>query len=499
MKARNAYDDNTKGTTPFRCDLVVESQKHIHFLQTLHATGTTLSPVSATSIKRYVDLWLPMVAKVVGPTSVGLSLIPPPDVAWLWHCHRLAPLDYERYVTDRFGKMLEPMPPFAVQVEGINCGGYDDQDGIRTRNTWSSLYSNEPFFLLVKERPNPMANSPLVGGFDLAGSSERQATFLWQVSDPHFADPTFLVDAEENYHRFLGLVSKGRPLVPTYQIDLMWHTHMLASLTDYHADCIAIRGAKFHHDDSMNDRTPGASLDIAFQVTKALWKSAYGRDYVVKHGMYRGEPPPCFFQPSWDAKTAVSVHASPAAMVAGSFSSGKRIGQQKWIHPQKTYGRRIPAFIKANPRSRGTNANEKKHDYVFGKGVQGDGFYSVYTKDAYEILIKRLKKKGADTQQKINDFDCNNCLCWGCTPSSREIEAKVKLEEELRELENMMAYAQARLEADSPVGEIPKELLEKYGCKPSKENKTSNGDEFLYTHYTPMDVCIAGGCGGGGW
>ena len=47
-----------------------------------------------------------------------MELIPPGDVAWLWHCHRLSPLRYQRHLEKQFnqqGLILEANPPFAVQ------------------------------------------------------------------------------------------------------------------------------------------------------------------------------------------------------------------------------------------------------------------------------------------------------------------------------------------------------------------------------------------------
>jgi hypothetical protein len=88
-------------------------------------------------------------------------------------------------------------------------------------------------------------------------------------------------------------------IVPTYQIDLMWHTHILTSLTLYYQDCRTILGYPLHHDDSLNDRIEGGPLDVAFQATKASWLETYKEPYFVSGGMYRGEPHKEFFQRHW--------------------------------------------------------------------------------------------------------------------------------------------------------------------------------------------------------
>ena len=50
-----------------------------------------------------------------------------------------------------------------------------------------------------------------------------------QVSLPQYQDRTFLQRAEQRYRAFLYLM-KNRPgsfMVPTYDIDLMWHAHQV--------------------------------------------------------------------------------------------------------------------------------------------------------------------------------------------------------------------------------------------------------------------------------
>ena len=89
-------------------ELIDASKRHISFLRDLHRLGITTAHVHCHSWTRYATLWLPLVAK----NDSENNLIPPPDIAWLWHCHRLAPSHYETYVTKTFGKIVEANPPF---------------------------------------------------------------------------------------------------------------------------------------------------------------------------------------------------------------------------------------------------------------------------------------------------------------------------------------------------------------------------------------------------
>ena len=294
----------------FSNDLVTESKKHIAFLEGLHALGVTFVEATATSLRRYEDFWLPLVA------STNDDMVPPSDIAWLWHCHRLAPARYERYTTQRFGRILDPTPAFVF---------YEATPDDMTRAGWESKYPNEPFLLPEGFSDDPCdRGAGMVGGFDLLGSTRRQGTFLWHVSAPCFQDDAFLKQGVEQYFKFLTLKRENGdlPLVPTFQIDLMWHTHMLGSLVKYNRDCLDVRGERFHHDDSFDDRTPDAPLDRAFKATAALWKKVYDEEYATELGMYRGEPPKSYYDREWKAMDAAAFEDLRPVHVGGSSSSG---------------------------------------------------------------------------------------------------------------------------------------------------------------------------------
>ncbi|CAJ1931381.1 unnamed protein product [Cylindrotheca closterium] len=308
----------------FPIDLVELSKQHVGFLQTLHQLGVTIRRPSPKSLQRYRDLWLPLIY-----ANRRETLVPPADCAWLWHCHRLAPFRYTSYLRREFGEdcqMLEANPPFCFQwnndeVYGGSLNVTDDDMNLaaeRTRSLWNQQYPGERFHLQMDESDSrtilSIAEEKIddrdlsLNGFDLLGSTDRQATFLWQVSGPRFANDDFLKEGALQYYKFLKLRKKAEKsnivLVPTYQIDLMWHTHILSSLTGYFVDCKAIIGTTLNHDDSLNDRTDDGPLDRAFKDTKALWKKNYEEDYFVKGGMYRGEPPKEYYNISWCSRVS---------------------------------------------------------------------------------------------------------------------------------------------------------------------------------------------------
>jgi Glycine-rich domain-containing protein-like len=214
----------------FSTDLVEAAKQHLHFLCALHRLGATLSPPVSDSLRRYVELWLPLVFKCqdekvldgakVGGAAPKSALIPPPDIAWLWHCHRLAPFEYETYARGRFGRLLEAAPSFAVQTDDALEG----HDETVTRQKWNESHPNETFFLPKGENSKLLSSEECresLNGFDLLASTKAQANFLWQVSQPQFRDDTFLHQGAERYYKFLKLSSlQGKEciLVPTYQV-----------------------------------------------------------------------------------------------------------------------------------------------------------------------------------------------------------------------------------------------------------------------------------------
>jgi hypothetical protein len=281
----------------FSCDLVKESKSHVAFLQTLHLNGISIQQPTVETLRRYSELWLPLVHRHhINTTAKNndsgycessedeeLGLIPPGDIAWLWHCHRLAPYRYVKHVQQLFlglGEdetknasfsakkdlllVLDPKHPFVVQLQDNAKNVTFDQskhaDAARyTQTLWEEVYPKEPFFFIEEAEEQQQHSSTnnseksenqtiekttphTLSGFDVLESCQRQATFLWQVSQINFHDDDFLRQGVQNYYKFMSLMKMGdkkpRFLVPTYQIDLMWHTHILHSIRFYHRDCM---------------------------------------------------------------------------------------------------------------------------------------------------------------------------------------------------------------------------------------------------------------------
>ena len=508
MSILSSSSSSSSFTLPFSADLVSLCQAHTAFLLALHQRGVSLATPTQASLTRYVDFWLPLVASVAVGNGNSL-LIPPSDIAWLWHCHRLSPARYRAYCQKSFdGTVLEAQPPFSFQHRENNMDisfatpDTETMTASHTRDLWETAYPQEPFFWNGPDKPEsaPPPQSFLLEGFDLVASTDSQANFLWQVSGPHFADAAFLQDGLVQYYKFLQLARSSHPLVPTYQIDLVWHTHILHSAAAYQEECQQIRGAFLHHDDSLNDRTPGAALDLAFQQTCALWLHTYGESYVVPGGMYRGEPPLVYYDHNvWKPTVHGDATDQVATMiVAGASSTGKAEPTRPW----KTL-KEPGALLPPNPPSpeSGVNSNKQMEGYVFGKEGDQVGYFSLDTKEAWVILETRLKKRAVYAKIKYHNYDCGNCLCGSKTPSVQQVEEKEILENAWAELETMTAFVHAKQQAAGPDAFPDKTLIVEYLSKSSgkTDRPKSQYDEynFMTGKYTPLYVGNAAACGAG--
>ena len=307
----------------FSVDLVASSRAHVAFLRRVHAAGVSLQRPSAESVRRYRELWLPLLAsRATAELALAEDLVPPLDIAWLWHTHRLAPRAYRRACIELLGAsdaLDAPRCAFASQsADDVDAGIAPGAAATRAR--WAALHEDEPFFLPAAGAARACdEREGVIAGFDVAASAERQAGFLWQVSGERFGEEAFVEEGVARYAKFLRLIAmsgRGAFVVPTYQIDLFWHTHMLASAAAYERDGAALAGgAAPDHDDSVDDRsTPETKLNASTATTRKLWADAFGEPFEVRGGMYRGEPPAEFWSREWRPESGDERRRLPGAL-----------------------------------------------------------------------------------------------------------------------------------------------------------------------------------------
>ena len=236
---------------------------------------------------------------------------------------------------------------------------------------------------------------------------DRQASFLWQVSGPRFSDPFFLHEGVLNYARLLKLMQLNPTafLVPTYQIDLMWHTHMLASFAVYHRDAGALIGRRAgpDHDDSVNDRSHVATkLNTCTATTKELWKRAFGRDYFCPGGMFRGEPPPEYWLRGWHPSSELSG-ADAAAIKPANVVNQQPLSAKSLLFEALSSG----ADVRGVEDSRLTT---KAFDALVG-GAPPDGAITDTT--VAEVKTPSLQASSSSNTVPVMSLDSNSMLAQG--------------------------------------------------------------------------------------
>ena len=83
----------------------------------------------------------------------------------------------------------------------------------------------------------------------------------------------------DRYEKFFKLFGKGASIVPTKEIDDVWHLHMLDPVS-YSASCEAYHGKVIGHNPALEySEEEKSKLNSLFLATAKIWKEAYGEEY----------------------------------------------------------------------------------------------------------------------------------------------------------------------------------------------------------------------------
>ncbi|CAD6256047.1 unnamed protein product [Miscanthus lutarioriparius] len=277
---------------PVGADLVAAALRQLQFLAAVDRRRWLYEgPLLDRAIRRYKACWLPLLDKHTKAAVVDGPLVVPLDCEWIWHCHRLNPVQYIRDCKKVYGRILNNN-----NVESST----QTKSTLQSEKIWKELYPEEPFELVFTRTSdiamdvNPGAAEDIT--YDLVSAVKRQSSFYYQVGTPTMHDPRFLQEALARYKAFLYLIKmnqeKGlqRFRVPTYDVDLLWHTHQLHPVT-YRDDMVKLLGKVLEHDDTDADRSEGKKLDVGFTETTEQFESTFGLRYWKAGCMYRGNMP----------------------------------------------------------------------------------------------------------------------------------------------------------------------------------------------------------------
>ncbi|RDB20076.1 hypothetical protein Hypma_013082 [Hypsizygus marmoreus] len=163
---------------------------------------------------------------------------------------------------------------------------------IMHENRYSPVYMQSTMASQMRERGGKLIGRIFSGynddhefSVDLVGAVIRQGSFVKKMHDLHWTESNFFNNPEDEialqhaisrYHAFLDLMAASPMvfLVPTLDIDLVWHTHQLLA-DQYDWDCLTLVGRYIDHDDKVDENT----LSSAFDLTCRAWKNRFGIRY----------------------------------------------------------------------------------------------------------------------------------------------------------------------------------------------------------------------------
>jgi hypothetical protein len=293
-------------STGLSVDLLHESQRLINFLKAVHtSTRGALyqqSPVLDCAIRRYKSGWIPLLKTLSADPNEHkdpTELVPPVDIAWIWHVHRLNSNAYAKFVKqegidhETFDGAFEQQSDASKQSETRTA------EETATQELWDQLHGKNMSFFTASNCNAPNSLEETLPSSFLQGASVRQSKFLWNFLTPNYEDLEFLKGTEGRYVRWLELKAKNphEQLVPSVPVDLMWHTHMLVSPVSYMQDIQRFGLKQLGHDDTKAQ----VVLRPQFVRTQDLWAKEYaGTEYekMIMGAPRRGEPSQAYWSGS---------------------------------------------------------------------------------------------------------------------------------------------------------------------------------------------------------
>ena len=259
-------------------DLVKAAKVHRQFLKTVSGIPDLLrdTPLLRNATRRYETIWIPLLKEHSG------RLTAPIDVDFVWHCHQLNPVQHLQYLK---AKGVKPADATRVLFESADEARLSLEE---TKRVWKEKFPTEPFELSSDQSSAVKADRDCNN--ELLHACLRQNDFYHQIEPFWYSETNFLNESVARYKEFLHLL-KMHPeefLTPTYDIDLMWHTHMRYAEC-YREDMMLLFGYVLDHDDKDSDRSEGSKLAKGWQRTDELWNFSYGKSQRVPGTLYRGK------------------------------------------------------------------------------------------------------------------------------------------------------------------------------------------------------------------
>ncbi|KAI3968486.1 hypothetical protein MKX01_007796 [Papaver californicum] len=235
-------------------DLVTAGRRQVSFLKRVFESQWFHHPPSIIqSIRRYDELWMPLISDLSINSKTPLMILPPLDIQWVWFCHKLNPLTYRVYCQSKFS---------------------------RCRYIWSCKYPHDPFDIIEL---STTSEESITVDKSILDEVMKQRFLYTKFSKPYMIELVYLIAARKRYARFLYVLHKFKEecskLVPTLDVQLMWLTHQsypmvyARDMKNIEEDLCKVNGIW----DKVNDED--------MKLTRNLWERLFDQPYEKAGGM----------------------------------------------------------------------------------------------------------------------------------------------------------------------------------------------------------------------
>ncbi|KAK4585024.1 hypothetical protein RGQ29_022620 [Quercus rubra] len=178
MEVKQEFEWNEAQKIVISVDLVAAAKLQLQFLAAVDRNRYLYEgPALEWAIYRYNACWLPLLAKHSKSQISEGPLVVPLDCEWVWHCHRLNPVQYKTDCEKLYGQILDNSNVVS-SVQG-NCKR-------QTEEIWNRMYPEEPYNFNITHALSENVSQMLSGlekytKYDLVSAVKRQSPFFYQV------------------------------------------------------------------------------------------------------------------------------------------------------------------------------------------------------------------------------------------------------------------------------------------------------------------------------
>ncbi|CAF1127650.1 unnamed protein product [Rotaria sp. Silwood1] len=182
----------------------------------------------------------------------------PIETEWIWHVHRLHPLSYYNDCTKQ-----------------LSDGKLVDKKVRQLLHSYGNKRHSKVYFSSINSRllfiPSIDLRKAVIRQRDFLEKFQRHYLYSYDLKKMDRSQFEHLV---QSYVSFMKLAQKNQMLVPTFDIDLIWHTHMRYP-SQYQTVSTALCGFVLDHDDAIESNI----LQNAYQKTAEKWEKTYKSEY----------------------------------------------------------------------------------------------------------------------------------------------------------------------------------------------------------------------------